>query len=362
MKPRTLRIFGHVGEGVDAVVLMNGQEPMADMGFFYASGISSGLFEDCPIVLWPDGRSLVLTSSLEEQAARSSSSDVAVFSSVAERDSLLAEALKGAGAIGLNAAGITWQGMRDVQRAAPSAQLVDVGPAVQKARTVKGPEEIESIREACRIASRAADAIPDMVHEGMAETEAAAEIARRMQSLGASSLSFDTIAAFGPGSAEPHWSPGPKRLAPGELALFDFGCRFRRYCSDITRTFVCGRATEKLQRMHDVVQEAQGLAMAEVRAGAKASDVDAAARGLIDSTEFRGRFIHSTGHGLGLSVHDGGRFSKASDLVLEEGMVMTVEPGVYLPGIGGVRIEDDVLVTKSGCQPLTGARHGLQVI
>jgi len=134
-----------------------------------------------------------------------------------------------------------------------------------------------------------------------------------------------------------------------------------RYCSDITRTYFLGSVTKKFERIYQVVLEAQQKALGTIRAGVNASEVDAAARSHIDRSGFPGALIHSTGHGLGLAVHDGGRFAATSDLVLEENMIMTVEPGIYIPGEGGVRIEDDIRVTRDGCEVLTSAGRQLTV-
>ncbi len=252
--------------------------------------------------------------------------------------------------------------LKRLETSLPHLSLVDVGEAVSAARTIKDEREIEAIKEACRIASRVGDQIPDMLYRGIKEFEAAAEIGYRMQKLGASSVSFETIAAFGPSTAEPHYSPGNAPLSPGQAALFDFGCRYGRYCSDMTRTFFFGEASTRQKRMYEVVLEAQRLALNGIHAGVKESDIDAAARGHIDSSEFKGRMIHSLGHGLGLSVHDGGRMAPGTDLVLQENMVLTVEPGVYVPSEGGVRIEDDVRITKDGYEMLTHASKDLRVV
>lgn len=362
MSDRTLRIFSQLDEHVDAILLVNGEDPMSDASFFYATGVTSGLFENCPAILYPDGRVRMITSTLEETSARGTSAEVLPYSNLEERRELLKESLRGVRTLGINGPGITYQWCKEVEDTIPGVKLVDVAKAASGTRMVKDRVEIDTIREACRIASQVADQLPDLITIGMTESEAGAEIAYRMQRAGASSVSFDTIAAFGPNSAEPHYSPQDRKLREGDIALFDFGCKVRRYCSDITRTFFAGRVDERSRRMYEVVLEAQRRAIATVRAGVKGSTVDAAARSYIDSTEFQGRFIHSTGHGLGINVHDGGRFAPNVDLTLEENMVMTVEPGVYLPGVGGVRIEDDVVVTRNGCELLTTARKDLRVI
>lgn len=362
MKDRILRIFSKLNEPVDAILLVNDEEPIADASFFHATGATSGLFEHCPAILYPDGRSTLITSRLEETSARSTSAEVLPYFTTAERTELMRSALKGVDRLGINGLGITYHWVKEIESVAPGAQLVDVEEAVTTARLVKDVQEIETMREACLIASRVAEEMPDLVHIGMTEYEAAAEIGYRMQKLGASGVSFETIASFGAASAEPHHSPGNDRLKEGDAALFDFGCKVRRYCSDITRTYFAGRADDRLMRMYEVVREAQRRAIAAVRVGAKGQDVDAAARSYIDSTEFKGSLIHSTGHSLGINVHDGGRLAPTVDITLEENMVFTIEPGVYVPGFGGIRIEDDVVVKKDGCELLTTAGREPKVI
>jgi Xaa-Pro dipeptidase len=362
MTARALRIFSKLSEPVDAILLVNEEEPIADVSYFYATGVTSGLMEHCPVVLWPDGRMQLISSRLEETTARTSKAEVLTYANVAERAELVKEVLRGVKRLGINGPGITYHWVKEVEKVVPKVTLVDVEEAVTKARMVKDADEIVAIKDACAIASKVGDQIPDFVHLGMTETEAAAEIGYRMQKLGASSVSFETISAFGPSAAEPHYSPADRKLKKGDPALFDYGCKVRRYCSDITRTFFAGSVDKKFERVYEVVLEAQRRAIAEVRAGVKAATVDGAARFYIDSTEFKGALIHSTGHGLGLAVHDGGRLVQGTDLVLEENMIFTVEPGVYIPGVGGVRIEDDVRVTKTGCEVLTTSKKELTVI
>jgi Xaa-Pro dipeptidase len=176
-----------------------------------------------------------------------------------------------------------------------------------------------------------------------------------MMKLGAEAPSFPTNASWGSATAEPHYVPRSRKLKKGQLALFDFGASYRKYVSDITRTYVCGAPNSRQKRMYGIVLEAQLAAIDAVHDGASGKMVDAAARDIIDKSEFKGRFIHGTGHGLGISVHDPGGIGPNRDTILREGMVMTVEPGVYVQGFGGVRIEDDILVTKGGCRVLTKA-------
>lgn len=345
-------IFASMEADVDAVVLMNGTDPNLDNSFFYATGIPSGLFEGCVAVIQPR-RTEVLSSELEELSARNSGVRTTIFESPEHRQKLLAQRLKGMRKVGVNSREITHANYLKVKKAAGRVRLVDVSADIERARLVKQPDEIAAIKKACKIGSKAAEAIPDMVSEGMSETEAAAELNNKMMRLGATGPAFVTVAAFGSKSAEPHYHPGQRRLRRGQFALFDFGASYKRYVSDITRTFTCGPAGKRQKDMYDVVLRAQLSAIDAIRSGAQGKDVDKAARDIIDGSEFKGRFIHSTGHGIGVSVHDPGAISPARDMTLREGMVLTVEPGAYVPGFGGVRIEDDILVTKKGCQVLT---------
>lgn len=362
MKDRVLRIFSKLSEPVDAILLVNGEEPIADASFFHATGVTSGLFEHCPAILYPDGKVRLISTRLEETSARSTDAEVLPYFTAAERAELLRSSLKGVTRLGINSLGITYHWVKEIEAAAPGIKLADVERAVTAARLIKDGGEIETMREACRIASRVGDRIPELVSVGMSEYEAAAEVGYHMQKLGASSVSFETIAAFGAASAEPHHSPDDRRLKEGDAALFDFGCKVRRYCSDITRTFFAGRIDDRLRRMYEVVLEAQARAKDAMRPGVTAREVDAAARSYIDSTEFKGSLIHSTGHSLGINVHDGFRLAPNADLTLEENMVFTIEPGVYVPGVGGIRIEDDAVVTRRGCELLTDATREMKVI
>jgi Xaa-Pro dipeptidase len=362
MTERGKRIFSKLKEEIDAVVLMNGDEPNLDMAFSYAAGTESGLFEGCVTVIDPDGIVRMLSSELEETSARRSKAEVTVFHGGEDKLSQMRDSFGGANRIGINGRGLTYSNLMEIKKAAPKAEIVDVSYAIAASRLVKDQDEIGRLRKACQIASKVGEELPSIVKEGMTEYEAAAEVGYRMMKLGATTTSFTTIASWGPNSAEPHHEPDGSRLKQGDMVLFDYGALYNKYGSDVTRTFVFGRAEKWQKEIYDIVLQAQLEAIDVVRAGALAQDIDAVARRIIDATEYKGRFIHSLGHGIGLSVHDGGRFSPNSDIIMEENMVMTVEPGIYLPGKGGVRIEDDILVTKNGCEVLTDAKKEFLVI
>jgi len=345
-------IYASMKTDVDAVVLMNGTDPNLDNSFFYATGIPNGLFEGCIAIIQPK-KTEVLSSELEELSSRAAGVRTSVFESAEHRHDLLVRRFKGLHKIGVNYREITHANYLKIKKAAGKAKLVDVSADIENARVIKQADEISSIKKACRIASSVAEDIPDLVSEGMTETEAAAELNHKMMRLGATGPAFTTAVAFGAKSAEPHYYPGPRRLKRGQFALFDFGANYRRYVSDITRTFTCGPHNKRQGEMYEVVLKAQLAALDAIRDGVRGKDVDQAARRIIDGSKFRGLFIHSTGHGIGVSVHDPGAISPAKDMTLREGMVLTVEPGAYISGFGGVRIEDDILVTKKGCQILT---------
>lgn len=338
----------------DVVLFHNDTDPRLDMGFFYVTGLVSGIYEGSTAICHAGGTVDALVSPLEESSARRAGGfRIHVPSAKKPEKKLLANLTGRAKTIGVNASELTYAGYRRLKRALPKAKFVDVSAAVLEARMTKDAEEIAHIREACRIASRVADKIPSWLRKGVRESQVAAEIAYEGGRLGAQSNSFDTIAAFGENSAEPHYTELSRRLKRNEFALFDFGFRFNRYCSDITRTFFFGRPRRKDRRMYDTVHDAQAAAFDLVKPGAKGKIIHEAAENVINATEFKNTFIHGLGHGLGLAVHDGGGFNGRSELELKPGMVMTVEPGVYLRGYGGVRIEDDVLMTPRGHEILT---------
>src|SRR5438093_1305696 len=247
MRDRVRRIFRNVNDGLDLIVFLNSTEPHIDRSFFYATGLTDGLFEGCGAWLTPDGGCEITTSKLEEEAAKKSGLPLHVFQTRDESTARMKAALKGHRKVGINAAELTHAAFQRLQKLVPKP----------------------------------------------------------------------------------------------------------------TRTVVVGSASEEQSRMHDTVARAQAAALAKMKPGSKGKSVDAAARDLIDRTKYKGRFIHGLGHSIGLAVHDGGALNPSSDLVLRPNMVFTDEPGVYVPGFGGVRIEDDVLITKKGPRYMSTAPRGL---
>jgi Xaa-Pro aminopeptidase len=241
------------------------------------------------------------------------------------------------------------------------AELVAAGGAVERLRRVKDPAELEAIVAAAELAD---DVWRWSVEHGLAgrsEQDVARATEARIRELGAEP-SFPAIVAAGPNGALPHAEPGERVIGRGELVVFDMGARLDGYCSDGTRTFATGDPGERARDVYDLVQRAQATGLAAIEAGVEGEAVDTAARQLIDEAGFGERFGHGLGHGVGLEVHEAPRLSQRSDDVLEAGEVVTVEPGVYIPGELGVRIEDLVVVGEDGCRNLSGLSKELLLV
>jgi len=239
------------------------------------------------------------------------------------------------------------------------AELVATEHLVERARVVKDPYEIATLREAARRLSLVAEAIPGEVVRGLSERDVALAIDRRVRQAGFERPAFDTIVASGPNAALPHARPGERTITEGDLVVLDFGGVYASYCVDLTRTVSVGRASERAREVHAAVREARDQAIAAVAPGRSRFEIDAAARDVLGRHGLAEAFGHGTGHGLGIEVHEDPRISRkrpdvaAADEAVASGMIFTIEPGAYLPGWGGVRIEDDVLVTDTGVDVLT---------
>lgn len=238
------------------------------------------------------------------------------------------------------------------------------GELVEPLRLIKDAHEIGVFRRAGRALAGVAGRLGEWVAAGRTEREVAADINRGLERAGFSRPAFDTIVASGPNSAHPHAHPGDRRLVPGDLVVLDFGGVLEGYCVDLTRMAAIGRVGDQLAGLYRAVREAQQAALDVICAGVAAGAVDAAARQVLDRQGLGAAFVHGTGHGLGLEVHEAPRLSRLSgpeDRLLA-GMVCTVEPGAYVPGLGGARLEDDVLVTDTGIELLTPGPRDLLTV
>lgn len=224
---------------------------------------------------------------------------------------------------------------------------------VEAKRAVKDVAELEAVAAAVDLADLVLEAFQGEIRPGTTEAQLAARLEYRLREAGSGSLPFEPIVAFGERSALPHATPSERQLAGGDLVLLDFGARVDGYCSDMTRVFTIGAAAAWQRDVHAAVRAAVDVAVAATTAGAGCAAVDAAARGSLEAAGLAEEFGHSTGHGLGLDVHEAPRLHRHETAVLEAGNVVTIEPGVYLPGQGGIRIEQVVVVEPDGCRVLT---------
>lgn len=224
---------------------------------------------------------------------------------------------------------------------------------IDQLRLIKTPQEIQKLRRAAFIANQAFTQMLAETKPAMSELDFAATLEFYARRLGAAKMSFDTIVASGANSALPHAKPTYKVFESGDLVTVDFGVVYQGYCSDMTRTFAIGRLNDRQKEIYHVVQRAQSEALAAVKSGMPAKAIDNIARSIITEAGYGEYFGHATGHGVGLDIHENPRIAAASEVILRPGMVITIEPGIYIPGVGGVRIEDLVVVTEDGSDVLT---------
>ncbi len=264
-----------------------------------------------------------------------------------------------AGRIGFESDSVTYDAYRRLKKLLPGVRLVPAPGLTGKARACKGPFEIERIRDSARVLDAGFATAAKVIRSNVTEKKAAAAIELSFREAGAEGPAFDTIIASGPRGALPHGKASDKKIKKGELVVVDMGVVLNGYNSDETRTFCTSEPTARQRKVYNTVLDAQLKAIEKVAPGVKASEVDRAAREHIDRAGYGRYFGHGVGHGVGLDVHEAPSVSPLSRETLEEGMVITVEPGIYIPGWGGVRIEDMVLVTKDGFEVLTATSKDL---
>ena len=304
----------------------------------------------------------------EQSAEEVTGAKVRITSTSALRAAAEAAA-KQKGRVGFEAQKISVADFQALKKIDP--RLKPTSEIVEKLRWIKDADELRMIRGAIDLASRVFDAVVPEVAPGVLESALAAEIEYMSKRLGAAGMSFDTIVASGKRSALPHGRASNTSVAAKGFVIFDFGVIVDGYCSDMTRTVHVGRTDKRVERVYSAVLEAQLAGINAVKAGVETSQVDQAARRVLEKAGLGGYFTHSTGHGVGLEIHESPGLRKKPKAAgiknvkadrLQAGMVITIEPGVYIPGWGGVRIEDMVLVTDSGCEVLTPTAKELVVL
>lgn len=236
------------------------------------------------------------------------------------------------------------------------------GTAVNESRMIKDEAELEKIKQAEAIGDAAFSYILDILKPGITEAEIALELEFFMKRQGASKLSFDTIVASGSNSSMPHAQVTERKIQAGDFVTMDFGCIYQGYCSDMTRTVAVGKPTEEMKKVYQIVLDANKRAMDGIIAGKRCNEIDALARDYIRECGYGEYFGHGLGHGVGLDIHEEPRFSPKCDIVIKENMVITDEPGIYLPGRFGVRIEDLVIVKENGCEKLSRSEKELIIL
>jgi Xaa-Pro aminopeptidase len=342
-------------EGIDALVITNLTNVRYLTGFTGSAGV---LWVGTDrTVLITDGR--YETQSAEQLAAAGVAIGIEV--GAAPRQAEIGASLPGPGdkRIGLEATHVTWAGMQAFADTwFPHAEVLPTTGLVERHRRVKDAGEIARVGRAAAIADRALATVRgrlDDVAAGAVVTELdfALELDVEMKRLGADEPSFATIVASGPNSAKPHHRPSGRPFGVGEPIVLDFGARVDGYCSDMTRTVWVGALQEEMRPVLALVAASQSAGVAAVVAGAEARSIDQACRAVITAAGLGERFVHGTGHGVGIDIHEAPAVASTSLDTLHAGHVVTVEPGVYLPGLGGVRIEDTLVVTAAGCYPLT---------
>jgi Xaa-Pro aminopeptidase len=313
------------------------------------------------LLVLPDGLVFVTDGRYREQAgeqlaAAGVEARVEVSPTVEGQRTALAAAARGIGRLGLQAASVSWAAARRYGESwFPDAELVPTEGLVERLREVKDDGEVARIQAAATIADGALAEVRSMLGDHPTERTFGLELDGAMRRRGADDVSFETIVASGPNGAKPHARPGRRRIADGDLVVLDFGALVDGYHSDMTRTIAVGEPSPTQARMLEVVAASQHAGVAAVAPGVACADVDRTCRDVIAEAGWRDAFVHGTGHGVGLQIHEDPRVSATATGTLEAGHVVTVEPGVYLPEHGGVRIEDTVVVTSTGCRVLTAA-------
>jgi len=344
---------------------------MPGPNLYYLTGLSFHLMERPVLGLFPvEGRPRLIVPRLEQEKARSSAVGAEVFDfgeDEASRAEAFGRGLSGLvpadGRVAIEPLRLRFFELGLIGSAAPGLRLEAAGDVFADLRSKKEPEEVEAMRRAVQMAQVALEAALTRIRVGMTEREVATELTLELYRAGSDpELPFAPIVASGPNSAMPHAVPTDRSLQSGDLLIVDWGASARGYFSDLTRTFALGDVDPELESIHRLVVQANSAGRDAVRPGATCASVDAAARQVIESAGYGAAFPHRTGHGLGLEAHEPPFIRGDNPVVLEPGMTFTVEPGVYLSGRGGVRIEDNVVVTEAGADTLTDLPRELRRI
>ena len=344
---RFRRLFEELPEGIDCALITS------DVNRRYFTGMRSS---DGAVLAFRDKAYLIIDFRYIEKAR-----NTVTAAEVIEQKKLypqIAELLKlhNAKNMAVESQTMTVSQFNTLKKTLPNVEIVGtdvLSNGINSLRMVKDEAEIEYIRKAQEIAEKAFDGILGFIHEGITEREIALELDRLMLTGGAEAISFDTIALCGKNTSMPHGVPSDKKLEPGEFVLMDFGAVYNGYHSDMTRTVCLGQPDEEMKKVYGIVLEAQNAALSAAHGGISGQELDGIARSIIEDAGYGDNFGHSLGHGVGLDIHERPNAAPSYRQSLETGAVVTVEPGIYIPGKFGVRIEDFVILTENGCINLT---------
>jgi len=345
------------GHGAGAAYITN------PISIAYLTGFHAEPFERLmALAVRPDGATLIVPA-IEREKAESYSAQAAVVSWRDGEDAhaLVRDALAGCSEIAVEKNHLSVGAAETLMAGTGTQRLTDVGPEIRRLRRTKLPIEVEQLSRAAAITDAAGDDVMAKLRAGHTELAVAAMLGTVIGEL-EGTLAFECLVQSGPNSSLPHLRPTGRRLEQGDFVLLDFGAAFEGYHADTARMAVVGEPSERQAQIHQLVLDAHDAAIAAVRAGITAGEVDEAARRVIEAGGYGDSFFHRVGHGLGLEPHEDPSMEPGSAQVLESGMVFTIEPGIYIPGWGGVRIEDDVVVEPDGCRVLTKSDRSLRRI
>lgn len=329
----------------------------------YLTGFHAEPFERLmALAVRPDRATLIVPALEREKASRHADlAEIVSWRDGEDAYALVRTALEGCVEIGVEKENLTLVAAELLIARTAARELVDASPEIRRLRRIKGAGELEKLERAAAITDAAGEAVIGRLRPGMTELEVSVLIGAVIGEQGGT-LAFESLVQSGPNSALPHVRPTSRKLAEADFVLLDFGAAFDGYRADTTRMAVVGEPSKRQLEIHDLVLSAHDAAIAAVRAGTTTGAVDAAARQVIEAADMGELFFHRVGHGLGLEAHEDPSLDPGSATVLETGMVFTVEPGIYISGWGGVRIEDDLVVERAGCRVLTKADRTLRVL
>lgn len=329
----------------------------------YLTGFHAEPFERLmALAVRPDRATLIVPALEQEKASRHSDlAEVVAWRDGEDAYALVRTALEGCVEVGVEKEHMSLRASEVLIARTAAREMVDVSPEIRRLRQVKNHSEIDKLARAAAITDAVTEQVISRLRSGQTELEVSVLIGAAIGEQGGT-LSFESLVQSGPNSALPHMRPTSRKLGVGDFVLLDFGAAFDGYHADTTRMAVVGEPSARHKEIHRLVLAAHDAAIAAVRAGTTTGAVDAAARQVVEAAGMGDRFFHRVGHGLGLEAHEDPSVDPGSTILLEAGMVFTIEPGIYIPGWGGVRIEDDVVVEGSGCRLLTKADRSLYVI